>query len=142
MKSFFAALALCALLVPAGAGEQVQFVDSKIGIYVKYGGQIFGSIRSNPSVIPIMPNFRTTLFLDDQSKVEMDYRGPFVGAKTTEAPGRLSPKESIRVRYVVPDRPGTCRNCVSKSTRTRSYRSPKCPYRSQPIRNRRPSVTP
>jgi len=38
MKSFFAALALCALLVPAGAGEQVQFVDSKIGIYVKYGG--------------------------------------------------------------------------------------------------------
>ena len=62
----------------------------------------------NPGAAEIfMPNFRTTLFLNDQSKVETDFRGPFVGAKTSEAPGRLSPKESIRVRYVVPDWPGT-----------------------------------
>ena len=139
MKSFFACLALCALLVPAAVGAQVKIVDSKIGVYVKYGdanirideiesvrhsdgNPILGgsgmsgdngySIVSvsvqNPGAAEIfMPNFRTTLFLNDQSKVETDFRGPFVGAKTSEAPGRLSPKESIRVRYVVPDWPGT-----------------------------------
>ena len=139
MKSYFAALALCALLVPAAVGAQVKIVDSKIGVYVKYGGAnvridkiesvrhidgnpilggsgtsddngylIVSASVQNPGTAEIfMPNFRTILFLDDQSKVEGDYRGPFVGAKTTEAPSRLAPKESIRVRYVVPDWPGT-----------------------------------
>jgi hypothetical protein len=139
MKRFFAALALCALLVPAAVGAQAKIVDSKIGVYVKYGGAniridkiesvrhsdgnpilggsgtsddngylIVSASVQNPGTAEIfMPNFRTTLFLEDQSKVDTDYRGPFVGAKTTEAPARLAPKESIRVRYVVPDWPGT-----------------------------------
>jgi hypothetical protein len=139
MKSYFAALALCASLVPAAVGAQVKIIDSKIGIYVKYGDAniridkiesvrhsdgnpilggsgtsddngylIVSASVQNPGTAEIfMPNLRTTLFLEDQSKVDTDYRGPFVGAKTTQAPARLAPKESIRVRYVVPDWPGT-----------------------------------
>ena len=49
MKSFFACLALCALLVPAAVGAQVKIVDSKIGVYVKYGD---ANIRIDKIVIP------------------------------------------------------------------------------------------
>ena len=62
----------------------------------------------NPGTAEIfMPNFGTVLFLEDQSKIEGDFRGPYVGAKTVEAPGRIAPKESLRVRYVVPGWTGT-----------------------------------
>ena len=72
------------------------------------GYLIVSASVQNPGTAEIfLPNFRTTLFPDDQRTVETDYCGPFVGAKTTEAPARLAPKESIRVRYVVPDCPGT-----------------------------------
>ncbi|GAC1418849.1 MAG: hypothetical protein NVSMB64_28390 [Candidatus Velthaea sp.] len=66
------------------------------------------SVQNPGSAEIFMPALSTILFLEDQSKVEgAEIRGPYVGAKTTEAPGRLSPKESIRVRYVVPSWPGT-----------------------------------
>jgi len=63
----------------------------------------------NPGTTEIfMPAFSTTLFLEDQSKVESnEVRGPYVGTKTTAAPDRLAPKESLRLRYVITHWPGT-----------------------------------
>lgn len=62
----------------------------------------------NPGAAEIfMPTFGSVLYLEDQSKVESDIHGPYVGAKTVDAPARLASKESIRVRYVIPDWPGT-----------------------------------
>jgi len=63
----------------------------------------------NPGTTEIfLPAFSTTLFLEDQSKVESnEVRGPYVGTKTTAAPDRLAPKESLRLRYVMTHWPGT-----------------------------------
>ena len=55
----------------------------------------------NPGTAEIfMPNFGTVLFLEDQSKIAGDFRGPYVGAKTVEAPGRIAQKESLAPRAV------------------------------------------
>lgn len=68
---------------------------------------VSASIQNPTNAEIFMPNLATILFLEDQSKVETDIRGPYVGAKRVVAPGRLSPKESIRVRWVVPNWPHT-----------------------------------
>lgn len=58
------------------------------------------SVQNPGSQEIFMPSFGFVEFLDDQSKVDTDTMGPYVGKAKADAPGRLAPKESIRVRVV------------------------------------------
>ncbi len=48
-----------------------------------------------------MPTFDVHVLMDDQSDIASDVMGPFVGAAKAEAPGRLQPKQSIKVTFIV-----------------------------------------
>lgn len=128
--ALLAMLGVAALAVPAGAasikdaklGTYVRYGDANIRIdkieRVAHvdgaplaadadtgdgttGYLIFSLSVQNPKASEIfMPDFHIAEFLDDQSKVESDVAGPFVGTGKRQAPGRLSPKESIKVRVV------------------------------------------
>lgn len=65
------------------------------------GYLIFTLSVQNPTSAEIfMPAFNIVEFLDDQSKIDSDTAGPFVLSSKREAPGRLAPKESVKVRIV------------------------------------------
>lgn len=59
------------------------------------------SVQNASTVEEFMPSFYVHILMDDQSDVSNDIMGPFVGAAKAEAPGRLQPKQSIKLTFIV-----------------------------------------
>ena len=78
------------LAKPAGPGDGTT------------GYLIFTMSVQNAGTAPVsFPRFRSSVVLDDQSQVEDDLSGPYVGAGTADGPANLQPKQTVHVRFTV-----------------------------------------